>query len=132
MHLETLESRTFMSAGAHTVTVPLHSTAQGNLTENLVTGRATHLGKWTAAFNAEGVAVFTAANGDQVFAAPVLTPTSDPNVVHVTGNYVGGTGRFTGATGTFSLDLIYVNNQGDFVYQFRDTITFQRPWNNKA
>ena len=76
--------------------------------------------------------MFTAANGDEIWAAPTLIPTSDPNVVRAVGNYVGGTGRFTGTTGTFSVDLVYVNDRGDFVYQFEDTITFRRPWNGRA
>ena len=132
MQIESLESRRFMSADPHGVTVPLHSAAEGNLADNLVVGHATQLGKFTGAFNEQGLVVFTAANGDQLLAAPVLTPTSDPSVVHVEGNFVGGTGRFTGASGTFTLDLHFVNAQGDFVYQHEDEITLQRPWKNKA
>jgi hypothetical protein len=132
MHLEALEGRALLSAGGHTVTVPLRSTAEGNLAANLVTGHSTLLGKFTASFNELGQAVFTAANGDQLIAAPVLTPTSDPTVVHAEGNFVGGTGRFEGATGTFSVDLIFVSAQGDFVYQHTDPITLQRPWNDRA
>ena len=131
MHLEALESRALLSAGGHTVTVPLRSTASGNLPGNFVTGHSTHLGRFTGAFNEQGQVVFTAANGDQLIAAPVLTPTS-PGVVHAEGNFVGGTGRFTGATGTFSLDLIFVNDQVDFVYEHTDPITLQRPWNRNA
>ena len=131
MHLEALESRALMSADPHGVTLPLHSTAEGNLADNLVTGHSTHMGRWTAAFNDQGIAVFTTASGDEIWAAPELVPTSDPNVVRAVGNYVGGTGRFAGTTGTFSVELIYVNDQGDFVYQFEDTITFQRPWNGQ-
>ena len=131
MHLEALESRALLSAGGHTVTVPLRASASGNLPPiNFVSGHSTLLGKFTAAFNEQGLVVFTAANGDQLLAAPVLTPTSDPAVVHAEGNFVGGTGRFTGATGTFSLDLIFVNDQGDFVYRHEDSITLQRPWND--
>jgi hypothetical protein len=131
MHLEALESRALLSAGGHTVTVPLHSTAEGNLAANFVTGHSTLLGRFTAAFNEQGQVVFTAANGDQLIAEPVLTPTS-PTVVHAEGDFVGGTGRFTGATGTFSVDLVFVNDQGDFVYEHTDPITLQRPWNRRA
>src|SRR5215216_1631312 len=93
MHLESLESRTFFSAGG-TVTVPIQFTAEGNLPGNFVAGHASHLGKFTASFNAQGVLVITAANGDQLFAQPTaLTPTSDPAVLHIEGNFVGGTGR---------------------------------------
>ena len=132
MHLEALESRALMSAGGHTVTVPLRSTASGNLPANVVSGHSTLLGKFTGAFNEQGQVVFTAANGDTLIAAPVITPTSDPAVLHAEGNFVGGTGRFAGATGTFSLDLIFVNAQGDFVYEHTDPITLQRPWNRGA
>ena len=132
MHIEALESRALMSAGGHTVTVPLRSSAEGNLPGNFVAGHSTLLGRFTAAFNAQGQVVFTAANGDQLIAAPVLTPTSDPAVLHAEGSFVGGTGRFTGATGTFSLDLIFINDQGDFVYKDNASITLQRPWNRKA
>ena len=131
MHLEALESRALLSAGGHTVTVPLRSSAEGNLPGNFVAGHSTLLGRFTAAFNAQGQVVFTAANGDQLIAAPVLTPTSDPAVVHAEGNFVGGTGRFTGATGAFSLDLTFINDQGDFVYRHTDSITLQRPWNGR-
>ena len=133
MHLETLESRMFLSADPHTVTVPVNSAATGNLVTGIVTGHGAHLGKTTAVRNAEGVFVFTAANGDQIFAAPVFTPDrEDPTIVHVTGNYTGGTGRFTGASGTFTLDLHLTDDQGNFTYRFRDSITLQRPWNDKA
>ena len=36
MHLEALESRALLSAGGHTVTVPLRSSAEGNLPGNFV------------------------------------------------------------------------------------------------
>ena len=132
MHIESLESRTLMSADPHAVSVPLKSTASGNLTANVVVGHSTHLGKFAGAFNEQGQVVFTAANGDQLVAEPVLTPTSDPSVVHVEGSFVGGTGRFAGATGTFTVDLHFVNAQGDFVYQHEDVIALQRPWKNNA
>ena len=132
MHIETLESRALLSAGGHTVTVPLRSTASGNLPGNFVSGHATHLGKFTAAFNEQGQVVFTAANGDTLIAEPVLTPTSDPAVVRAEGNLAGGTGRFTGATGTFSVELIFVNDQGDLVYKDNTSITLQRPWNRRG
>jgi hypothetical protein len=133
MLIESLEARTFMSADPHTVTVPLHAAATGNLPAGVIySGHATHLGKFTGAFNADGVFVFTAADGDQLFAAPQFFPVAGTNIVHVEGNYVGGTGRFAGTTGTFTLDLTLTNPQGDFVYRFEDSITFQRPSNGKA
>jgi len=132
MHLETLESRTFLSADPHTVTVPLHSAASGNLIEGHFAGHATHLGSFTAEFQADGTVVFTAANGDQLIGAPVLTPTDDPLVMHVEGTYLGGTGRFTGLSGSFTLDVFFSDTQGNFDFRFKDSITFQRPWNGKA
>src|SRR5512132_2339190 len=101
MQIESLESRTFMSADPHTVTVPLHSSASGNLIEGKFAGHATHLGSCTAECQPDGTVVFTAANGDEVIGAPVLTDTDDPLVMHVEGPYLGGTGRFAGASGTF-------------------------------
>ena len=132
MYIETLESRTFMSADPHTVTVPLHSAASGNLIEGQFAGHSTHLGSFTAAFQPDGTVVFTAANGDQFIGAPVLSPPDDQNVVHVEGTYVSGTGRFTGVSGTFTLDVQFLNQQGDFVFRFKDSITLQRPWHGKA
>jgi len=132
MQVESLESRTFMSAGAHTVTVPLHSTASGNLIEGHFAGHSTHLGSFTAEFQPDGTVVFTAANGDQIIGAPVLTPTGDPHVMHVEGPYLGGTGRFTGVSGTFTLDVTFSDDQGNFAFRFKDSITLQRPWNDSA
>ena len=131
--IEALESRMFMSADAGTVTVPLRDSVSGNLPGNFLEGTASHLGKFTGAFNAQGVVVFTAANGDELFAQPtVLAPTDDPTVWHTEGIFVGGTGRFEGATGTFSHDIIFTDAQGDFVYQAQTMITLQRPWNDNA
>jgi hypothetical protein len=131
-HLEQLESRTFLSAG--NVTVPIQFSAEGNLPGNLVDGQASHLGKFTASFNAQGLLVITAANGDELWAQPSAppTPTSDPAVLHIEGNFIGGTGRFEGAAGAFSHDITFVDAQGNIVYSYDTTITFQRPWNDNA
>src|SRR5688572_26336330 len=130
MHLEPLESRTFFSA---TVSVPIQFSAEGNLPGNFVAGHASHLGKFTASFNQQGLLVITAANGDELFAQPTaLTPTSDPAVLHIEGNFDGGTGRFAGADGAFSHEITFVDTQGSIVYSYATTITFQRPWNNTA
>jgi len=131
MHLEQLESRTFFAAG--TVTVPIQFSAEGNLPGNFVSGQASHLGAFTASFNQQGLLIMTAANGDQLWAQPTaLTPTSDPAVLHIEGNFVGGTGRFQGAGGTFSHDINFVDAVGNIVYSYDTTITFQRPWNENA
>ena len=132
MHLEPLESRTFFSADGHTVAVPFHASAQGNLPGNSIVGRATYLGRFTGAFNEQGLLILTAANGDQLFASAAITPTSDPAVLHVQGNYVGGTGRFDGASGAFSHDVTFIDQQGNFVYQVDTTLTFPRPGNAKG
>ena len=129
MHLELLESRTFFAAS---VTVPIQFSAEGSLPGNVVSGQASHLGKFTASFNQQGLLVITAANGDQLFAQPTaLVPTS-PTVLHIEGLFVGGTGRFDGASGAFSHDINFVDAQGNIVYSYDTTITLQRPWNGKA
>lgn len=133
MHLEPLESRTLLSADGNAVTVPIQFSAEGNLPGNFVAGQASHLGKFTASFNAQGLLVIRAANGDELWAQPTaLTPTSDPAVLHIEGNFVGGTGRFEGAAGAFSHDITFVDTQGSIVYDYDTTITFQRPWNENA
>jgi hypothetical protein len=131
MHLETLESRTFFSAGG-TVSVPIQFSAAGSLPGNFVSGNASHLGKFTASFNQQGLLVIKAANGDELWGQPTaLTPTSDPAVLHIEGLFVGGTGRFAGASGAFSHDINFVDQQGGIVYSYDTTITLQRPWNSK-
>jgi len=133
MQFEALESRTLLSANTGTVTVPIRDWVEGNLPANHFEGIASLLGKFTAAFNDQGVVVFTAANGDQLFALPTeLAPTEDPTVLHTEGIFVGGTGRFEGATGTFSHDVIITDALGDIEYQAQTMITLQRPWNDHA
>lgn len=130
MHLEQLESRTFLSAD---VSVPIQFTAAGNLPGNFVSGIASHLGKFTASFNQQGLLVITAANGDELWAQPsAFTPTPDPTVLHIEGDFVGGTGRFAGASGAFSHDITFIDALGNIVYNYDTTITFQRPWNDNA
>ena len=132
-HIEPLESRMFLSADTGTVSVPLHVSAGGNLPGNIIVGHASELGRFTASFNAQGLLILTAANGDELWASTAaLVPTSDPTIWHVDGNYVGGTGRFEGATGAFSHDIQFTDAQGDFVYSIDTTITLQRPWNPNA
>src|SRR3954464_8800084 len=108
MQIESLESRTFMSADPHTVTVPLKDSVSGNLPANFLEGTGSHLGKFTGGFNDQGVLVFTAANGDELWiAAASLGPKSpdDPTVWHTEALIIGGTGRFDGASGTGSHDI---------------------------
>ena len=132
MHVESLESRTFLSVQPHTVTVPFRDSVEGNLPGNVAQGTASHLGHFTAAFNAQGVFVFTAANGDELWAQPtVLAPTSDPTVLHTEGKFIGGTGRFAGASGTFSHDIQLTSAEGDFVFEAESDLTLARPWKTK-
>ena len=131
MHLESLESRTFFSADGNAVTVPIQFSAEGNLPGNFVAGHASHLGKFTASFNAQGLLVIRAVNGDELWAQPsAFIP--NPSGLHVVGNFVGGTGRFEGASGAFSHDITFVDAQGNIVYGYDTTITLPRPWNNNA
>jgi hypothetical protein len=130
MHVQALESRTFMSANLHTVSVPLRDSASGNLPGNQLEGTGSHLGRFTGAFNEQGVLVFTAANGDELWIETLsLGPTPDPGVWHVESQIIGGTGRFTGATGAGSHDL-FVDDRVNFAFSAETTITLQRPWNN--
>ena len=131
MQFESLESRTFLSADPHTVSVPLHGSAGGNLPGNLVEGHAGHLGRFTGSFDDRGLLVLTAANGDELWVAASLLPVSD-TVWHVDGNYVGGTGRFEGASGVVSHDVTFTDAQGNFVYDVDTVITLRRPWNHNA
>src|SRR6266516_3904127 len=115
--IEALESRMFLSADAHTVTVPIRDSVEGNLPGNYLEGTGSHLGKFTGAFNEQGVLVYTAANGDELWIVPVvLEPTADPTVWHTEALIIGGTGRFAGATGAASHDIYFTDAQGDFVF----------------
>ena len=94
-------------------------------------GRATHLGRFTLAYELEvdlithetfGSSVFTAANGDNVLTDIIGlgAPTENPDVVSVVEAHTitGGTGRFAGATGSFirifSLNLVTGVTSGSF------------------
>jgi hypothetical protein len=132
VNVETLESRTFLSADGNTVTVPLKDSVSGNLVAGFAEGTASHLGKFTATIDANLLVVFTAANGDELWVQALsLVPTSD-TVLHVESQIVGGTGRFEGAGGFGSHDIFLTDAQGDFVFNAETEITFQRPWNDKA
>jgi len=70
------------------------------------TGTATHLGKFTRTesvfvdgFEIAGMVVFTAANGDQLWADFTGAFTS-PTTAEGTYTFIGGTGRFAAAAGT--------------------------------
>ena len=83
------------------------------------TGEATHLGRFTRLGNVvihlvdgsvEGTVVFTAANGDQLFAAIEGGPRDSPSSVGGTYTFTGGTGRFSDASGV--ADFEGVNTDG--------------------
>ena len=94
-------------------------------------GNATHLGRFTLAYELEvdlithetfGSSVFTAANGASIFTDIIgrATPTENPDVVSIVEVHTitGGTGRFAGATGGFirkySLDRVTLVSSGSF------------------
>jgi hypothetical protein len=80
------------------------------------TGTATYLGNFTEhvvmqinllTMHGTGLATFTAANGDMLFASSDGQATrTGPTTVSIVEHYTvtGGTGRFTDATGTFTLE----------------------------
>jgi len=100
------------------------------------TGHGTHLGRFTLTYQEQvdlqtgigvGTVVFTAANGDSVFAVFTgqAAPTSDPNVLSLTEVYTitGGTGRFADATGGFTLERLLNLTTGISSGSFRGTIS---------
>lgn len=77
------------------------------------TGNATQLGLFTLVVDLTinpplgfGTAVWTAANGDQLFTSTTGAGVVTPPIVTIseTHTITGGTGRFAGATGTFALE----------------------------
>lgn len=99
-------------------------------------GKATQLGQFTldiphivnpANATAIGSYVFTAANGDTVFADFVgqATPTATPGVLYIveTVTITGGTGRFAGATGSFVSERLYDRVAGTTTGYFEGTIS---------
>jgi hypothetical protein len=103
-----------------TAPVPLERCASGEIGMSLTkAGNATHLGRFTVAASqcldpatgaiTKGEAVFTAANGDQVFATQSGRVTGSPPVFAFELDYTvtGGTGRFAGASGS-------IHATGDF------------------
>ena len=81
---------------------------------SIVTGNATHLGRFTSSWEVQvnvitsastGTVVFTAANGDTLFTTfeGQGYPTGTPDVILIleVHTITGGTGRFAGATGSY-------------------------------
>ena len=94
-------------------------------------GQATHLGSFTRLASVvirlvdgrtEGTVVFTAANGDQLFADFEGTPTS-PTTVVGTYTFTGGTGRFSDASGV--AEFVGVTSDGIHIaIAFEGTIQY--------
>lgn len=96
-----------------TAPAPVERCAPGEIGMSLTkAGNATHLGRFTVVASqcldpatgaiSKGEAVFTAANGDQVFATQSGRVTGSPPVLAFELDYTvtGGTGRFAGASGS--------------------------------
>jgi hypothetical protein len=108
-------------------------------------GKATHLGCFTLAYEIEvdllthetfGSSVFTAANGDSVFTDIIGlgTPTENPDVRTVVEVHTitGGTGRFAGATGSFIKKSLLNLVSGLTSGSFDGTIVIHSPKHHKA
>jgi hypothetical protein len=87
----------------------------GALHQLVGTGNATHLGQFTFTADitvddqtaqGEGTVVWTAANGDQIFATTIGEAVVDFPTVTITETQIitGGTGRFSNASGTITVD----------------------------
>ncbi len=91
-------------------------TSSGTGTINIPTGTAVGLGS----------SQFTAANGDQIFAAVTgySTPIAGTNLLAIVENHTitGGTGRFAGATGTIRLDRVLNPVLGTSVGTFEGSV----------
>jgi hypothetical protein len=85
-------------------------------TEFVGTGQATHLGHYTEAgsvsfsptadpsiLRIDAVSIYTAANGDQLYANITGQLNGATGAITATVTYVGGTGRFDDATGSANL-----------------------------
>ena len=99
-------------------------------------GVASHLGRFTITWNytvnladrtGSGTLVFTAANGDQVFAtaAGEAEPTNTPGVsrIHEEFTITGGTGRFLNAQGNVTSERLTDQNTSFTSGSFHGTIT---------
>jgi hypothetical protein len=100
------------------------------------TGNATQLGAFELDVphvvdpvkrTAIGTYVFTAANGDTLYAefSGKATPTAVPGVLYIeeTATITGGTGRFAGATGSFTAERLYDSIAGTTIGSFEGTIS---------
>jgi len=126
--------------------IPFNGTLAGNVTHTPVdaetnavlveaVGTAAHIGQFamlsqhhlnTVTRTAAGTFVFTAANGDKIYADFTgRGQPATPGVVAVveTATITGGTGRFAGASGSFVVQRTYDRAAGTTTGSFQGTIT---------
>ena len=96
-------------------------------------GQATHWGQFTRLANVvinlvdgsvKGTVVFTAANGDQLFAEIEGVPTGSPSTVGGTYTFTGGTGRFNSASGTAEFVGVIASDGIHITVEFEGTIQY--------
>ena len=123
------------SLQAHEVTVS-QDPGISFVTDGSGDGIATHLGRFTLTWEftviledgtGSGPALYTAANGDQIFMTAVgqSEPTSTPGVFRIVEiqTVTGGTGRFSGAKGSFTVERLIDLTTGLTSGSFHGTIT---------
>ena len=136
----------FAGTAAAKKRVPFHGSLEGSETDAVQgttllvdgsgTGIATHLGRFTATWEATvnlldnsgvGSLHIVAANGDSLFTEHLgqAEPTETPGVFQVVeiNTITGGTGRFAGATGSFTVERLVDLNTGFTSGSFRGTIS---------
>ena len=96
-------------------------------------GQATHLGRFTRLGkvvinlvdgSVKGTVVFTAANGDQLFAEIEGVPTGSPTTVAGTYTFTGGTGRFSDASGMAEFTGVIASDGIHITVEFEGTIQY--------
>jgi hypothetical protein len=96
-------------------------------------GQATHWGQFTRLAHVvinlvdgsvKGTVVFTAANGDQLFAEVDGVPAGSPSAVGGTYTFTGGTGRFNDASGTAEFTGVIASDGIHITVEFEGTIQY--------
>ena len=114
-----------------------HGTAQFvNANDFVGAGKATHLGHYNevgsaqfsptadpTVFRVDGWSIYTAANGDQLFASLTGQLNASTGVITATVTYVGGTGRFNDASGSAKLTG-HILPDGTIAVAVKGTIDF--------
>jgi hypothetical protein len=106
----------------------------GILVTTTGSGRATHLGRFTrlgvvvidADGSAVGTAVFTAANGHQLFMEIEGDPTNPNAPATISGifKFIGGTGRFSDASGKADFVGVFADDGSSITVTFEGTIRY--------